>query len=407
MKVLYISYDGALDPLGSSQVIPHLICLSQKGAKFTLLTYEKKAKLKDLDRGNKLKELLVGKNIKWEIARYHKSPTIPATALDIFNGIIKVFIIVLRDKIEIIHARSFVGAIPAFLIAKLLRIKFIFDMRGFWADERVDGGIWQNKGLVYNIARWWEKLFILKADRVTCLTEEAKRILKNLPYLAGKEIYIEVIPTCADTIKFNIKEKNNDMLTRLNLKGKFIFTYFGSLGTWYLFDQMLEFFQVAKEINRTSFFLILTPDKNEAMRKINKYKISPQDYFINFVHYEEVASWLSLADAALFFIKPSFSKKSSCPTKFAESLACGLPVVINSGIGDTDKFVNAHGIGVIVEGFSKVQYAKAINRLFSILNNNANINQNCRMVAQEHFSLKSAVDKYWDIYQALFLNRIS
>lgn len=401
MNLLYISYDGALDPLGSSQIIPYLIYLSQKGVKFTLLTYEKNGKLRDIRSVNRLKEILANNNIRWEIIRYHRSPTLAATTFDVFMGITKVFIIVLRDKVKIIHARSFVGAIPAFLIAKLLKIKWIFDMRGFWPDERIDGDIWKNKGIIYKVAKWWEKIFILKSDWMTCLTEEAKKITERFPYLAGKKICIDVIPTCADTIKFNIKEKNKGLLTKFKLKDKFIFTYFGSMGTWYLFDQMLEFFQVAKQVIVNSFFLILTLDTDEAFRKVAKHKIDPQDYFINPVRYEEISSWLSIADTSIFFIKPSFSKKSSCPTKFSESLACGLPVVINSGIGDMEKYVNSYNIGVMVERFTRDEYTRAINRLFKILENKDNLNHNCRMVAEEYFSLKRGTEKYWSIYQML------
>ena len=77
MNILYISYDGALDPLGSSQIIPYLLELGGKGVNFTLLTYEKKERLTDTDKVSNLKKLLRGKNIKWEILVYHKNPALP------------------------------------------------------------------------------------------------------------------------------------------------------------------------------------------------------------------------------------------------------------------------------------------------------------------------------------------
>ena len=44
-KVLYITYDGMTDPLGQSQVLPYLVGLSEKGYKFTILSFEKKERL--------------------------------------------------------------------------------------------------------------------------------------------------------------------------------------------------------------------------------------------------------------------------------------------------------------------------------------------------------------------------
>ena len=40
-RVLFISYNGMLDPLGQSQVIPYLRELSKRGVRFTLLSFER------------------------------------------------------------------------------------------------------------------------------------------------------------------------------------------------------------------------------------------------------------------------------------------------------------------------------------------------------------------------------
>ena len=399
MNILYISYDGALDPLGSSQIIPYLLELGGKGVNFTLLTYEKKERLTDTDKVSNLKKLLRGKNIKWEILVYHKNPALPATVFDIFLGTLKGFFIVLSDKIQVIHARSFIGAIPAFLLSKILNRKFIFDMRGFWADERIDGNIWKNKGLLYRIAKWWEKVFFLNADWVVCLTQEAKRIIKDFPYLKERNFNIDVIPTCADTVRFCLKNQAENSSTRLNLKDRFIFTYFGSIGTWYMLTEMIDFFKAVKSINRNSFFMILTPDKNLASREFEKNNVSSLDYLIEYVPYENIPDWLSFADASLYFIKPAYSKKSSCPTKFAESLACGLPVVVNSGIGDVDRFVADYNVGVIIEEFCEKEYIRAAIDLFAKLNDRNAIRRNCRKVAEDFYSLEKGSKGYWNIYQ--------
>ncbi len=403
-KILYISYDGALDPLGQSQILPYIFGLSQAGIRFTLLTYEKKQNLRDIDRRDKLKKILEEKNIRWEIIKYHKTPTIPATAFDIAVGIIKGFVVILRDKIQLIHARSFVGAIPAYFLAKLFNLKFIYDMRGFWADERVDGDIWKNKGLLYKVTKWWEKIFLLNADWITCLTEKAKIMTENFPYLKTRMIFIDVIPTCVDTTKFILRKKSEELLTRFNLQNRFIFIYFGSIGTWYMLDEMVDFFKITKRIKPSSFFMLLTPDKHLAVERMIKKNVSGEDYFIDRISYNEIPFWISLADVSISFIKPAYSKKSSCPTKFAESLACGVPIVINSGIGDIDKFVTNYKIGVIVQNFLEEEYIRAVKQLFKILEDKDNLRLSCRKVAEDFFSLRGGVEKYRMIYQKLLIN---
>ena len=48
MKVLYITYDGLTDPLGASQVLPYLSGMADAGIKFTVISFEKKEKIKNV-----------------------------------------------------------------------------------------------------------------------------------------------------------------------------------------------------------------------------------------------------------------------------------------------------------------------------------------------------------------------
>ena len=147
-KILYISYDGLLEPLGQSQVLEYQKKLSKRHEIF-IISFEKIT----LDINNEFHSstlnILKASNINWYRLKYHKKPSGLATAFDIFTGILYASFLILRFNIKIIHARSYVPSVIALAMKKLIGIKFIFDMRGFWADERVDGGIWRNNSFLY------------------------------------------------------------------------------------------------------------------------------------------------------------------------------------------------------------------------------------------------------------------
>lgn len=405
MEVLYISYDGAADNLGQSQIIPYILGLSKENIAFTLLTFEKKLALRNKTLIDSTRDRF-NSNIDWIFLKYHKTPTLIATLYDILHGFFIGLWIIKKKNIKIIHGRSFIGSVVALLLKKIYKARVILDMRGFWADERVDGHIWKNKGLLYKFIKWLEKALILKSDWVVCLTEEAKNIIEESVYYKERKAPIDVIPTCVDMAKFTIHAKNRDLLARLNLQNRFIFVYFGSIGTWYLLDEMIDFFKAAKRINIKSFFMVLTPNKDLVLEKMVKKNVNRQDYFINTVSYEEIPGWISLADASLSFIRPAYSKKSSCPSKFAESLACGLPAVINSQIGDTDKVVTNYNIGVIVEGFNEDSYGKAAVELFNLLEEGQVLKERCRAVAKNYFSLEMGVERYLKVYQKALAKKV-
>ena len=135
MKILFISYNGALEPLIQSQGIPYLKGLSNKGVKCFLLSFEKR-----IEGADKLKKELNEYEIKWYRLKYHKSPSLPATAFDIMAGILAGLYIVISKKIDIIHSRATVPAVMGYVIAKFTGKKFIFDVRGLMAEEYADGG---------------------------------------------------------------------------------------------------------------------------------------------------------------------------------------------------------------------------------------------------------------------------
>jgi glycosyltransferase involved in cell wall biosynthesis len=113
-----------------------------------------------------------------------------------------------------------------------------------------------------------------------------------------------------------------------------------------------------------------------------------------------VPEWLRRASALFFFIRPIPSKRASCPTKFAEGLASGLPVVCNRGIGDLDDIIEREGVGVLVDGFSDAAYSDAALRLKGLLED-PGLSGRCRRLAETRYSVDLGVDAYHGLYTEL------
>lgn len=141
--VLYITYDGIMEPLGQSQVLQYLITLAKR-YNILLISYEKPSDWKDENRRNVMLEETRKAGIRWVPLRYHKSPSALATAYDVAIGFCISFYLAIRNNIKIVHARSYVPSVIALGLKKIFKTRFIFDMRGFWADEHVERGSWRN-----------------------------------------------------------------------------------------------------------------------------------------------------------------------------------------------------------------------------------------------------------------------
>ncbi|MGB0932457.1 MAG: hypothetical protein ACPGVB_16865, partial [Chitinophagales bacterium] len=139
-KVLYISYDGMTDPLGQSQVIPYIVGLQRKGHQFTLLSCEKKERFEKF--GTEIRSYLEAHHIDWQPIFYTASPPILAKYWDIYQLRRKAKQLHQQQHFDQTHCRSYVSAEIGLYLKRQFGVKFLFDMRGFWVDERVDGGLW-------------------------------------------------------------------------------------------------------------------------------------------------------------------------------------------------------------------------------------------------------------------------
>ncbi len=404
IRSLYISYDGATDPIGQSQVIPYLKGLARKGIGITLLTFDKKEYLSNYGHLSSIKNEFKEAGIKWACLRYHKKPPVISTFIDVLNGIFTGIPIVYKNRINCIHARSYVAALIGLILKRLFKLRFIFDMRGFWADERVEGRVWRKKGLIYNIAKFLEKRFLLDSDEVIVLTQKAKAIIDSFDYSVKADI--NVIPCMVDTesFKFSIDERQR-VRNKYGLSSKFVFLYSGSLEYWYMKDKMLDFFLIAREFIANSHLLILSNMDKKYIENLFVSKGIGKDSFLILerIPYREMPKFISASDTGFFFITPVFSKKASSPTKFAEFMSCGLPVITNSGIGDLDEIITSYKVGTIVREFSKEEYTNRLRDHMKLIENGA-IKENCIKLANGIFALKSGVERYSEIYNRLNRN---
>lgn len=392
--ILYISYDGLMEPLGQSQVWRYLSGLSER-YQIVLISYEKADDWANEEARERLKKVVCSKGIIWVPLRYHKTPSAVATAFDILLGISVAGYLARKHRVKIVHARSYVPAIIALTLKKVLGLKFVFDMRGFWADERVDGGMWPKGSRLYRMAKWFERRFLLSADRVVSLTQAAVDEMRRFPYLQGRMPAFDVITTCADLDLFKpaAPEQSTQKDDRL-----FTLGYVGSVCFSYLFDETLQCFKLLRQtIPDARLHILSRGDHSYIRERLDVHQIDPEAVRLEVTDHAGVARAMGQMDAGIFFIKQVYSKIASAPTKLGEFLGCGVPCLGNAGVGDMASILESERVGIALGDFSEAAMRDAIARLLQLARE-PGIQQRCRQVAVGHFSLETGVQRYADIY---------
>lgn len=388
--ILYLSYSGMLESLGQSQVLAYQERLSDE-FRIHILSFERVEDWTNQRNRYAVEQRMKAAQISWHSLKYHKRPASLATAWDILAGIVYGLYLGRKYNLSIVHARSYVPSVMALVIKRLLGAKYIFDMRGFWADERVDGGIWPQGGRMYRIAKWFERKFLLNADHVVSLTNTAVRDMESFDYLVGKMPPVTVIPTCADLDKFAPGDAS--------CKGEFVLGYVGSVGTWNLFPEVIKLFKQLFELLPEAKILILNKGEHDYIRaEMQAANLSMNRVDLKEVCHANVPFYLARISAGVFFIKPAFSKRASAPTRFAEFLGCGVPCLSNKGVGDVDEIFSRENVGVILSDFSSETITDSLAQLIDLARKPETA-INCRFAAEKYFSLDEAVARYRHAYR--------
>ncbi|MFQ3676189.1 MAG: glycosyltransferase [Endomicrobiia bacterium] len=253
--------------------------------------------------------------------------------------------------------------------------------------------------------KYFKKLetnFLNNADYTITLTHKAKEIIEKRYSSSSTAPPIEVIPCCSDLRLFdysNISEK--ETLERKKELGiapeSFVVSYIGSIGTWYMLDEMLKFFKVLQQEKPTSVFLFITRDHPQAIYSVSDtLQIDRSRIVIKPTDRNETPLYISISNISIFFILPSFSKQASSPTKMGEIMGMGIPIICNANVGDVETIVNDTGCGICIKELSETSFKEACNqieRLFTIPKSKI------RAGAFKYYSLYEGSNLYHNVYE--------
>ena len=409
--MLYVTYDGVLEPLGESQVVAYLEGLTPL-ADITLLSYEKPADLEDDGRVAAMRGRLERAGIAWIARRYHKWPPVLSTAFDILAGCrtARRWATGTRGRAEgtgqrarrpaIVHARGYVPALIALHMKRARGARFLFDMRGFWVDEKVEAGHWPAGGVLYRVGKWCERRFFANADAIVSLTAAGVREFPTLGRVR-QGVPVVVIPTCADMDRFSPGPPNESLRTTLGLGGAVVAGCVGTLSNWYLRQETLAYLASLSARIDTLKVLIVTREDHDRLRKdAVRAGLPANKLVLTRAPFAEMPAMIRLMDVGVFFIRVCFSKRASAATKLAEFLGCGVPVVINDGIGDSGDSVRRHGVGVVLDEAVAARFDNATDALRRLLAD-AGTRARCREAAMQEFNLANGIASYGAVYEQL------
>jgi glycosyltransferase involved in cell wall biosynthesis len=182
-------------------------------------------------------------------------------------------------------------------------------------------------------------------------------------------------------------------------KDDIIVSYLGSIGGWYLTDEMMRFCKMLSDRMPQVKFLFISPHLHHVITNAAaKYNLAADKLIVKHGKRHEVPLLLSFSTYSIFFIKPCYSKISSSPTKHGEIMAMGIPVITNSGVGDVKEVVVQYNSGYVVDNFSDESFNHVIE---NIIQQPYFDRTGIRKGAIEFYSLDLAAERYDKVYKKI------
>jgi glycosyltransferase involved in cell wall biosynthesis len=257
-------------------------------------------------------------------------------------------------------------------IFKLLclgRPRLIYDQRGdnvaeflysLPSDNRARLTLRQRISL--DLIYFMEWFGILFSNRILYVTEHLRSIVERR-YTRAKSKPSAVFPCLADAEKIQWRpDKRNEIRDRLKVgDDHIVLTYGGSLDKYQCLDEMMALFGEMRKQNRKVIMLLMTNVINhEAIESRLKHIADSEFWRVIEVHHIDMSDYLSAGDLGLLLREPSPVNESAAPTKFAEYVMSGLPIVVSSGIGDYSGLALEKNWGVVWDDLNKIdELAKA------------------------------------------------
>ena len=373
-----------MEPLGESQVLNYLKKISLT-YNVHLISFEKSVDIQNVQKFQKFQDVCSTHQINWKPLKYSKFIRYVSSLKNIFNLFVQALSILIANNIHVVHIRSYMPGVAALPLKKIFTFSLVFDMRGLWADEKVDRLGWRKDQFKYKFFKFLEIKLLKRSESIITLTNGLKSYLIEQGY-DGKKI--TTIRTCVNLDEFYpINYENKD--TSINLG------YLGSADTAYDITPVLELFNQILCIQENVKLKIFTKSDPEIIHKIaNKIGIKSKFLDIGFCNREDLNIAINDLSLILFYLKPSFSLLASMPTKIGESLGCNVPIICNAFNKDIQELMGDSNAGKLIE-FNNTQ-EEALDTL-NFIGNYAQ-KSICRDLAINEFNLELGAQKISNIY---------
>ena len=305
-----------------------------------------------------------------------------------------------RPDILISTSPQFFCAVAGWIVSRLRRLPWIFELRDLWPASIVAVGA-MKEGLLIRMLYWIEMSMYRASDRVIAVTKGLRQDLVDRGIPGDKVV---VVRNGADTNRFTPRPKDPALVEKLGLQGKFVVGYYGTIGMGAGVQTAVDAGALLRD--RDDIVIMLAgagAEYAEVEKSIKDQGLTNVKLLPPFDQSEMPAVW-SLLDAAIVMMKDRPLFKATISSKTFEALAMGMPVIMSLPAGEATGLVDEYGFGINVRPENPQDMAAAIQRLADNPELKAELGRKA-LEASKDFSRERSAGLVMDVVQDVMASR--
>ena len=407
-RVLYLTADGLLQPLGYSQVVRVVEGLARRGFAYDIASLERPKDLARADVKDALEAQLAAVGVRWFPEAYDTVGGGRAASSNLGRLTWLALRRAATGDYALSHARSYFGGLPALAMIATRRIPFLFDARAYWVDERLEEGRWFTNPVALRAGRAVERRLFASAAAVVTLTELQADDVRGGAFGEAGNRPIEAIPTCADFDEFQIRRPETWRFVpadlRARLEGRLVIGFVGAMNRSYLSREAAQLARLVLDRRPDAFVVALSGQRTEYSELFARHGIGSDRSFIQPVDHRAMPEWLSLIRWGLLLLDSPRAKRGSMPTKLAEFFAAGVRPVQHGCNTEVSGWVTRAGSGYVLPDLTEMELTRAAEFVCAAGDVDVELLATARKKTEPHFSLAAGIERYARIIERLVPN---
>ncbi|WP_078392862.1 glycosyltransferase family 4 protein [Shouchella patagoniensis] len=403
MRILYIhQYFKTKEGFSSTRSLEFGRLLTEKGHEVTMLTSDVHLKL---SKEPIVKKTILTKEYNIEgmkvIAIKNNYSNYMGKIRRICSFLLFMFLSTYQGLIlkrhDIVYATStpLTIGVPAFIISKIKRVPYVFEVRDLWPEAPIQMGFIKNKKVI-KLLRWFEKKIYKHASHVIALSPGmCEGVIK-----AGKDQNkVTMISNSCDLEMFDetdmeLPKEIGELLSTDQL----IAVHPGTMGEANGLNYIVDAAEILKNNGTKDVVILLTGDGSNRpiLEGLCKHKDISNIIFTGNIPKKFMPSFLSKVDITITSFKDIPILATNSPNKFFDSLAAGKPTIVNSP-GWTKDLVEEHSIGFYVDPKRPNELADLLNELTKEKEVLKEMGERSRVVAEKYFDRKKLANQLENI----------